>query len=133
MGQKAFAASITLLLLHIAGHQLGSQANVLEHQRPQDLCLIEQNIEALEAIFSSANVASGYGDVVAMKKLMEIEAEAAFGTQYSTWMENRAPTSASKERGVADPVLKIPVPYHGQICIAKSDAGLFQTIKGLVR
>jgi hypothetical protein len=133
MGQKAFAASITLLLLHIAGHQLGSQVNALEHQRPQDLCLIEQNIEALEAIFASANADSGYGNVGTLKSLMEIEAEATFGMQYSTWMENCDPATASDKPRVADPVLKIPIPYHGQICIAKNDATALHMINGQVR
>ena len=119
MGQKAFAASIALLLLHIASHRLGSQANPFEHQRPQDLCLIEQNIEALESIFASANADSGYGDIATLQKLMEIEAEAAFGMQYLTWVENCNPASASNERGVPEPALNIPIPYHGQICIAK--------------
>ena len=64
---------------------------------------------------------------------MEIEAEAAFGMQYSVWIESHDRASESGERGTADTILEIPVPYHGQICIATSGAGTLSMIKDLVR
>ena len=118
MGQKAVAASITLLLLHIEGHQLGSCANALEHQRPQDLCMIEDNLGTLGEIFSSAMTSSGYGDIHDLERLLEIESEAAHGGQYSTWMEDRDHTTEADQDGSMRLALKIPIPYFGHICVA---------------
>jgi hypothetical protein len=117
MGQKAVAASITLLLLHIEGHQLGASTNVLEHQRPQDLCLIEDNVGTLREIFGSAMTSSGYGEIRDLEKLIEVEAEAAHGVHYSSWMADRnLECESDRDRNL---VLKIPIPYFGHVCVAR--------------
>ena len=117
MGQKAVAASITLLVLHIEGHQPGSHACALEHQRPQDLCLIEDNLGTVREIFRSAVTSSGYGDMRDLEKLIEVEAEAAHGVQYSTWMVDlNLECESDLDRNL---VLKIPIPYFGHICVAQ--------------
>ena len=117
MAQKTFAAAIALLVLHMKSQQLGQHENVLEHQRPQDLCLIESILPTIEEIFESAGIASGYGDVCNLRKLMELEGESAYGIRYSICMEPCSSSSQTGDNSYSDATLRIPVPYHGQICI----------------
>ena len=121
MAQKTFAASITLLVLHIESQQCDQRENVLEHQRPQDICLVERNLPAIEEIFESAGVESGYGDVCNLRRLMEVEAESAYGMLYTICMEPSRSSDQTGETGYSDAALRIPVPYHGQIYIERRD------------
>ena len=122
MGQKALAAAITLLLMHIGGHQIDHAANVFEHQRSQDLYLVESSIAMIEDIFKSTGADTGYGDVGALHKLLKFEAEAAYGTPYSTWMDRSSSTDATYRLDDLNLALKIPIPYHGCICISRDTA-----------
>ncbi|KFZ03824.1 hypothetical protein V502_10634 [Pseudogymnoascus sp. VKM F-4520 (FW-2644)] len=96
LGEKACTAICVLLLAHIDGHRLG-QANALEHQRPQDLTIVNNVLSLFEEM-----------PVQILKKLVRIEAQAADGANYM-WM---------KKRGVG---LELTMPYFGTVrCVLMS-------------
>ncbi|PYI08772.1 hypothetical protein BO78DRAFT_364138 [Aspergillus sclerotiicarbonarius CBS 121057] len=111
---KAFTAAVTLLLSHIMGHRLGP-ANVLEHQRPQDLATIQKVIRTLDELCSTndPNRDSAVETRRQLSGLLSIEAEAANGVNYTAYIEDGTGTICSTRQHS----LRLPVPYFGAICI----------------
>ncbi|OBT64992.1 hypothetical protein VE03_05658 [Pseudogymnoascus sp. 23342-1-I1] len=100
-GEKACTAMCGLLLAHIDGHRLG-QANALEHQRPQDLIIVNNVLNLFEGMSVPIS------EVEVLKKLVRIEAQAADGANYM-WMKNK---------GIG---LELTVPYFGTVrCVLMS-------------
>lgn len=103
LGEKACTAICVLLLAHIDGHRLG-QANALEHQRPQDLTIVNNVLNLFEEM-PVPNL-----EVEILKKLVRIEAQAADGANYM-WM---------KKSGIG---LGLTIPYFGTVrCLLMSSA-----------
>lgn len=96
LGEKACTAICALLLAHIEGHRLG-HANALEHQRPQDLTIVNNALN----LFKELPIPSP--EVEVLKKLVRIEAQAASGADYM-W---------TRERGVVG--LELTMPYFGTV------------------
>ncbi|OBT98686.1 hypothetical protein VE01_03314 [Pseudogymnoascus verrucosus] len=94
--EKACTAMCVLLLAHIDGYRLG-QANSLEHQRPQDLALVNNVLSLLEEMHVPNF------EVEILKKLVGIEEQVADGANYS-WM---------KKSGAG---LELTMPYFGTVC-----------------
>ncbi|PYH66935.1 C6 zinc finger domain protein [Aspergillus vadensis CBS 113365] len=115
---KAFISAVTLLLSHILGHRAGSE-NVLEHQRPQNLAMIQQAIDTLAEVctLNGPNRDSAIKTRSWLSRLLNIEAEAADGINYIACIErdNVGPDDAlchTSHRG-----LRFPIPYFGVICL----------------
>ncbi|GLB07406.1 hypothetical protein AtubIFM57258_002742 [Aspergillus tubingensis] len=115
---KAFISAVTLLLSHILGHRSGSE-NVLEHQRPQDLAMIQQAIDTLAEVCTSdgPNRDSAIKTRSWLSRLLNIEAGAADGINYIACLErdNVGPDDALSH--TPDQGLRFPIPYFGVICI----------------
>lgn len=94
--EKAIMAATTLLLAHIDGHRC-EKLNFLEHQRPQDLNIINDFLDLIENL-SVANSATQN-----VKKLLKIESEVANGANYA-WTD----------AGGVD--LEFKIPYFGTMC-----------------
>ncbi|RDH22340.1 hypothetical protein M747DRAFT_303984 [Aspergillus niger ATCC 13496] len=115
---KAFVAAVTLLLSHILGHRSGSE-NVLEHQRPQDLAMIQQAIDTLDELCTSndPNRDSAIQTRNLLSKLLSIEAEAADGIIYISCIEKDSVGSDDALCGTSHQGLKFSIPYFGVICV----------------
>ncbi|GKZ25436.1 hypothetical protein AbraIFM66951_000648 [Aspergillus brasiliensis] len=114
---KAFVGAVALLLSHILGHRSGAE-NVLEHQRPQDLAMIQQAIDTLDELCMSndPNRDSAIRTKDLLSKLMRIETEAADGINYIACFED----SVGQDDALCSTSyqgLKFSVPYFGIICI----------------
>ncbi|RAL02545.1 uncharacterized protein BO80DRAFT_453784 [Aspergillus ibericus CBS 121593] len=122
---KAFTAAVTLLLSHIMGHRLGS-ANILEHQRPQDLATIQKVIRTLDELCSTddPNRESAIETRRQLSMLLTIEADAANGVNYTAYIEDGVDTGTMCI--TPSPSLRLPVPYFGAICIMPDPAADLQ-------
>lgn len=99
--EKACTAMCVLLLANIDGHRLG-QANSLEHQRPQDLALVNNVLNFLEEMHVPNF------EVETLKNVVGIERQVADGANYS-WMKK------------ADTGLELTIPYFGTVyCVLMS-------------
>ncbi|KAJ5553354.1 hypothetical protein N7494_002732 [Penicillium frequentans] len=115
LDEKAFIASVTLLLSHFVGHE-NATANFFEHQRSSDLGTIEKVIDLFEDL-SVRLESSGLCGSQILRKFMQIEEDAANGSVYRTW--NRIETSTSADQDCADQcVIQLPIPYFGVILIS---------------
>ncbi|PWY80772.1 hypothetical protein BO94DRAFT_602052 [Aspergillus sclerotioniger CBS 115572] len=112
---KAFTAAVTLLLSHIMGHRLGS-ANILEHQRPQDLATIQKVIRTLDELCSTndPNRESAVETRRLLTRLVGIEAEAANGVNHIAYLDG---VDTDVICSASHNSLRLPVPYFGAICI----------------
>ncbi|OOF90547.1 hypothetical protein ASPCADRAFT_135113 [Aspergillus carbonarius ITEM 5010] len=113
---KAFTAAVTLLLSHIMGHRLGS-ANILEHQRSQDLATIQKVIRTLDELCTTndPNRDSAMETRRQLSRLLGIEKEAANGVKYTAYIEDGVDTDTICS--TSHHSLRLPVPYFGAICI----------------
>jgi hypothetical protein len=108
---------MALLLVHIDSHRLG-RANVLEHQRPHDLGIIENVIDWME-VFCSKKILPSNSCPQALKKLLAIEADAADGSNYFARGEDSATENGEHEIGREVYSLKLSVPFFGTIRIVR--------------
>ncbi|KAH8817416.1 hypothetical protein F5884DRAFT_819111 [Xylogone sp. PMI_703] len=115
--EKIFTASTTLLLTHLDGHRM-AQANVHEHQRPQDLAVIDQIIEALEKISTSNRYAELSSSIRVLRELVEIEEDVANGVLYSVRIEDHDVGSGSDIVTKETRRTKWTTPYFGEIQIS---------------
>ncbi|KAJ5578241.1 uncharacterized protein N7459_007205 [Penicillium hispanicum] len=109
---KGFIAAITLLFAHLDGHRLGS-VNVLEHQRSHDLGILEKVIDLMDEISTSDQDPEGMARSRILRRLVEIEADAAEGSFYRTRKAEPAGVTDKGEMPNGDLELEIPVPYFG--------------------
>ncbi|CAG8290804.1 unnamed protein product [Penicillium salamii] len=121
--EKAFAASISLLFAHIGGHSLGP-TNMLEHQRPHDLILLEDAICCMEKVCSRNKDLQGCSRTQILRNLSTIEAKAADGCDYAVYLA----TTFNKLK-VTDSVgirsdLEVHVPYLGDIHVTRQTTSL---------
>jgi hypothetical protein len=114
LDDKAVTAAVALLLAHFEGHRLG-RANVLEHQRPRDLALIDQTICTMEKACGLYENERSESYVKLLKMLVAVEEEVAHGTSYYLSLTNNE-FALRKEQGI----ISIPLPYFGTICITRT-------------
>ncbi|KAJ9294871.1 transcriptional regulator family: Fungal Specific TF [Paecilomyces variotii] len=81
LDDKAYTASVAVLLTHLDGHRLG-QANVFEHQRSQDLGVIQNVIHFMGKLSSVADFQIEGHSIQVLERLVDIEAAAADGVSY---------------------------------------------------
>jgi hypothetical protein len=117
MDDKGFTASLTLLLAHLDGHSLGN-ANVLEHQRPHDLGIIEQVIDLLEDISTFDAHSLDLPRAEILRNFIEVEADAADGSSYRTWKSDGADGDETDS-------LRLSIPYFGNLHIKRQQEQQF--------
>jgi hypothetical protein len=113
LDDKAYFAATGVILSHINGHRLGRE-NVLDHQRPQDLRLLNEVLNLIEDISLLSRDALSGNTVRTLKKLLAIEAQCAEGVGYDIWLEEDPNLDLETEREV----LKVTMPYFGIVCLA---------------
>ena len=116
LDDKAFAASVTLLLAHIDGHSL-DRANVLEHQRPHDVGIIEKMIRSSKELSGVYHHASSMYYARILTELAEIEANAANGAIYAMCLEDDDIREGDRESRSEESSLAFSIPYFGTFCI----------------
>jgi hypothetical protein len=112
--EKAFTASLALLFAHLSGHRRGS-ANVLEHQRPHDLGVLENVIDCMEKISSMNRDAQGSARAQSLRQFMKIEAEAADGSQFLVCGADGVDNNKQNKDVGRNCDFEIPMPYFGTI------------------
>jgi hypothetical protein len=115
---KAFTAGVALLLTHLDGHRLGS-ANVLEHQRPQDLGILDSVIGCIEVLSCRNRDSQGSYRAKLLRRFIQIEANAAEGNNHTVCNDealDENQKSHSTEEGCD---LKFDIPYFGTIHIIR--------------
>lgn len=109
---KAFMAVLMLLLTHVDSHSL-SRANVLEHQRPHGLGIIRDAIRVMEQTCRPDEDSLGTSYPKILKRLVQIEAEAAEGACCVISTAHDAGEGEPRTESVKDDGLTIRIPYFG--------------------
>jgi len=117
---KAFTASVALLLAHLDGHRLG-RANILAHQRLQDLGMVDNAVRSMEDLSRLGDDVLSKPTAQVLRKLMEIEADASEGASYFLQSEDGATAEGDCRMIDENHVLKFSVPYFGTISIARQE------------
>lgn len=117
---KLFVALTTFLLAHLDGHRIG-RANVLEHQRPHDLGIVSIAIEYMDQYHRSMDNKQPNAVIELLRKLVEIEADAAEGTAYRVWRDQRRNEDVLHDVGNKQSNLSWSIPYFGMIHILREE------------
>ncbi|RFU28499.1 hypothetical protein B7463_g7844, partial [Scytalidium lignicola] len=117
---KAVTASTSLLLAHLDGHRVG-RANVLEHQRPQDLGIITDVIDYMEEISSLSRDAQISSSIQVLRKLVEIEADAAVGATYLVLIEGNGAGEEVFNTRKEEHSVEWSIPYFGTVQIVRHE------------
>ena len=124
---KALTAVTTLLLGHLDGHRQG-RGNTLDHQRMSDLGLIEEHIEGIESLAGMHDEGLAHSSASTLRKLVEIEEEAADGADFIILSEDRADLECSEAQLVQHVmsfeememgVLKFTLPLYGTVILKR--------------
>lgn len=113
----ALLAAMTLLLAHLDAHHHREASNVLAHQRLSDRAILDQALERMDMISNLNKDAITEKSATLIRRLLEIEADAAEGNKYT----------ASSVGGIDDlhegkregDELRLQIPYLGVIKIAR--------------
>lgn len=120
MDDKAYIVALGLVLVHLNGHRRDFQ-NMLEHQRPFDLGLVHKMIDTMKNCSCFDENKLGRKDVASLESLLEIEANAADGHSYYTWMdEDRAEGQVHVINNMEDG-LRLPIHFFGTLCIHREE------------
>lgn len=124
----AFMASMTLCLAHLESHRGAGagpgagRCNPLGHQRPTDRGMMERVLGSFEDMHELNGDALSQETGAVLRKLLEIEADAAEGGRYSTDTVNEAAAGA-QEGGcgvrLEDHSLTLSIPYFGTVRVAR--------------
>lgn len=110
----ALLAATTLLLAHLDAHHR-DEINFLAHQRLSDRAMLEQVIESMTVISNvSADVVSEESAKL-IRRLLDIEADAAGGKKYTTKSMTENNSTARGDE------LRLQIPYLGVINIARKE------------
>ncbi|OQD85734.1 hypothetical protein PENANT_c009G10941 [Penicillium antarcticum] len=116
LDDKALTATFALLLSHLEGHTLGS-ANLLEHQRPQDLGIIDCVIGCIDNLSRRNQDSQGSDRAKLLRRFVEIEADAAEGDKYIL-CNDAAPDDTRMNHSVrGQSHLEFDIPYFGTMHI----------------
>lgn len=117
---KIVLSALTLLLAHLDSHRLGRE-NILDHQRPGDLLIVERAIKSLESVADKYDDALCYSAARALKKLGAIEATAADGVGYRALSEPSEIMHMECMVREEENHVKMSFPYVGTIHILRQD------------
>ena len=107
--QKAFVASVVLLLAHMHSHQ-STSFDAIEHERPKDLNVLAEAITSMEKIFSKDRHYPQSKFAPLLRRMMEIEEAMAAGSVYTITCSYDAPVVPN-----ASEVLDVQLPYFGNV------------------
>lgn len=116
--EKAFSSALCLLLIHIDGHRLKSE-NVLEHQRPRDLAVIDDVIHVMEEISGVHKDSLTQSYVKILSTLVRMEEYAADGAEYLTWLNPETPENNNTQSTIEDQKMNFPLPYFGRFHVSR--------------
>lgn len=116
----ALLAAMTLLLAHIDAHHHQEATNFLAHQRLSDRALLDQTLERMNVISDLNKDAITDKSAKLLRRLLDIEADAAEGSRYSARSvrghdEELADGSIGKE----GEEVRLSIPYLGIVNIAR--------------
>ncbi|KAJ5587826.1 uncharacterized protein N7459_003591 [Penicillium hispanicum] len=117
----AFLAGMTLLLAHLDAHRHPESPNFLAHQRSSDRAMLDQALERMDAISKMNKDATTRKSAELITRLLDIEADAAKGSIYTTNTVPEADQDAAE--GVEDKrdELRLHIPYLGVVKIAREN------------
>ncbi|PYH94692.1 C6 zinc finger domain protein [Aspergillus ellipticus CBS 707.79] len=117
----AFLAAMTLLLAHLDAHHHRAATNFLAHQRLSDRAMLDQALERMDVISSMNQDAFTSTSANLIRRLLDIEADAAEGSSYTT-------SSVSGEQGIEqkDGEFRLQIPYLGVVKITRQDPILYE-------
>ncbi|KAK4861145.1 hypothetical protein LT330_004061 [Penicillium expansum] len=115
--EKAFSSAMCLLMIHMDGHRLKTE-NVLEHQRPRDLAVIDGVIHAMEEISNVHKDSLTQSCVKILSTLVRMEEYAANGAEYITWLEPETQESNETQAIIEDQRISFPLPYFGRLHVS---------------
>ncbi|EHK97157.1 hypothetical protein M7I_7111 [Glarea lozoyensis 74030] len=104
---------MTLLLAHIDAYHHRQTVNFLAHQRVSDRAMLEQALEKMDAISKTNKDVVTEQSAKLVRRLLEIEADAAQGSNYT------ARTYDGDESDKGDEELRLHIPYLGVIKITR--------------
>lgn len=116
--EKAFSSALCLLLIHIDGHRLKT-GNVLEHQRPRDLAVIDDVIHVMEEISAAHKDSMTQSYVKILSTLVRMEEYAADGAEYLTWLDPETPENNNTQATIEDQKMNFPLPYFGRFHVSR--------------
>ncbi|KAI0533590.1 hypothetical protein GGR58DRAFT_506174 [Xylaria digitata] len=127
----ALVAALTLLLTHLDSHRRrhshddtssnSGNLDVLAHQHLGDRALLEQALENMDALARISNDTLSAKSAGLLRRLLDIEAEAAGGEPYSAQREGSAEAAQGQAHDDAH-VLRIGIPHFGTIRITREGA-----------
>lgn len=127
LDEKAFIACVTLILAHLTGHGSGN-ANILEHQRPQDLCIIGESVQLLDQLAKFTGNLHCDSHSRMLKQFMKIEEDAANGSVYKISSEQKISDNEIETDGKS---VQFRIPYFGILSVAPSElAGFSGSLDG---
>ncbi|KAJ9328184.1 transcriptional regulator family: Fungal Specific TF [Paecilomyces variotii] len=117
LDDKAYTASMALLLTHLDGHRLG-QANVFEHQRSQDLGVIQNVIHFMDKLSPAADFQIKGCSIQVLKRLVDIEADAADGVSY---IARGGQDAILQDDHTDNDDFQLSFPYFGTISLVRKE------------
>jgi hypothetical protein len=111
----ALLASMMLVLAHLDSHRRPPTDNYLAHQRNGDRALMGQVLENMESVAKLNDDVLTDKSASLLRRLLQIEAEAAQGYTFNTEKVDESEVS----QGTEDNVLHISIPYLGFLRIAR--------------
>lgn len=117
LDEKAFVCSAMLLFAHLIGHGNGD-SNFLEHQRSHDLGIFERVIGLWKEISVALGDSQCVYHSIKLRKLMNIEENAANGSSYYTWNDRARTTCTEDNREDKPSEVRIWLPYFGDLVIS---------------
>ncbi len=107
----ALLAAMTLLLAHVDAYHHRQSINFLAHQRLGDRAMLEQALEKMDVISKANKDVVTEQSAKLIRRLLEIEADAAQGNSYAT--------ARTDDGGEKEDELRLHIPYLGVIKIAR--------------
>ncbi|KAL2018243.1 hypothetical protein VTK56DRAFT_1150 [Thermocarpiscus australiensis] len=113
----ALLAAMTLLLAHLDAHHHREATNILAHQRLSDRAMLDQALERMDAIRNINNDVITEKSAQLIRRLLDIEADAAEGSSYTTRSAEGDDDVHEGRREGGE--LHLNIPYLGVIKIAR--------------
>ena len=113
----ALLAAMTLLLAHLNAHYHLEATNFLAHQRLSDRAILDQALETMDTICSVDEDVISENSAKLIRRLLDIEADAAEGSSYTT--RSVGGDEDVKEGKKEGEELRLHIPYLGVIKIAR--------------
>lgn len=115
----ALLAAMTLLLAHLDAHHHQETANFLAHQRLSDLAMLDEALERMDLISSMNSDVTTEQSARLIRRLLEVEADAAEGSSYTATSVGEDDDDKQREMNIGDKEVRLHIPYLGVIKIAR--------------